>query len=39
MLCGKCNTALGLFNDDLCLLRRAVLYLLRSTDGICHRDE
>jgi hypothetical protein len=27
LLCGNCNRALGLFQDDITLLRRAITYL------------
>tara|TARA_R110000765_G_scaffold317015_1_gene409281 strand:+ start:1037 stop:1534 length:498 start_codon:yes stop_codon:yes gene_type:complete len=32
LLCNKCNTALGLFNDDVELLRFAKEYLIESRD-------
>lgn len=34
LLCGRCNTALGLFDDDLDLLELAQCYLLYSTNAL-----
>lgn len=34
LLCSACNTALGLFQDDPDLIRRAALYLERGADGL-----
>ena len=31
MLCGKCNTGLGMFKDDITLLEKAAQYLSRKT--------
>ena len=33
LLCGKCNSALGLFGDNPNLLRRAICYLKHSLDS------
>ena len=30
ILCGKCNTGIGMFNDDVSLIRRAGRYLRKS---------
>jgi len=32
-LCGKCNSALGWFNDDITLLHRAIDYLQNNSKG------
>jgi hypothetical protein len=33
ILCGRCNRALGLFQDDREILTRAIAYLTRSSSG------
>ena len=32
LLCGKCNTALGLFNDDISLMNKAINYLITNRE-------
>jgi len=33
LLCSKCNTGLGLFDDMIAVLRKAIVYLQSSTHG------
>jgi len=33
LLCNRCNRAIGLFEDDPIILRRAIAYLLRVRDS------
>lgn len=36
LLCHRCNTAIGLFSDDIELLKSAIYYLIRSEECLEH---
>lgn len=37
ILCGKCNRGIGLFNDDVCIMKNAIQYINNSKDYLVEK--